>query len=77
MSEKAELEKEFAAYSDNDTARIDSMAELLPLMKMAANAHTDNIYAIEDYMKRAGMLSYDIMAFKSSLGIPEELDDVE
>ncbi|KAF3929009.1 hypothetical protein ABW20_dc0100148 [Dactylellina cionopaga] len=37
----------------------------------------DNIYAIEGYMKIAGMLSSDITAFKASLGIPEDMEDVE
>ncbi|KAJ6255815.1 hypothetical protein Dda_9425 [Drechslerella dactyloides] len=75
--EKSTLEKELASYADNDPAHIEYLNELIALMKTAANLYTDNIYAMEGFMKRAGMLSADIAAFKGSLGIPEELDDVE
>ncbi|KAF3920687.1 hypothetical protein ABW21_db0208380 [Orbilia brochopaga] len=76
-AEKAQLEKEITLYADNDPALMDYLKELVLLMKAAANVHTDNIYAIESFMKQAGMLSCDITAFKSSLGIPEEIEDIE
>ncbi|RVD83611.1 uncharacterized protein DFL_007992 [Arthrobotrys flagrans] len=76
--EKAELEKELALYADNDPAHIDRLRELLLLLKTAANEHTNNIYSIDSYLKgTAGMISSDIAAFKASLGIPEELEEVE
>ncbi|KAK6334205.1 hypothetical protein TWF696_002706 [Orbilia brochopaga] len=75
--EKSALEKELASYADNDPAQIEHMKELMLLMKTAANVHTDNIYVIEAFMKQAGMLSCDITAFKDSLGIPEEIEDIE
>ncbi|KAK6529947.1 hypothetical protein TWF281_009097 [Arthrobotrys megalospora] len=75
--EKAELEKELALYADNDPAQIDRLKELTLLLKTAANEHTDNIYGIESYLKGAGMVSCDIASFKGSLGIPEELEEIE
>lgn len=76
--EKAELEKELALYADNNPAHIDRLRELLLLLKTAANEHTSNICSIDSYLKgTAGMISSDIAAFKASLGIPEELEEVE
>ncbi|EGX50466.1 hypothetical protein AOL_s00076g16 [Orbilia oligospora ATCC 24927] len=75
--EKAELEKELALYAENDPVQIDRLKELLLLLKTAANEHTNNIYAIDSYLKSAGMVSCDITSFKTSLGIPEEIEEIE
>ncbi|KAK6497917.1 hypothetical protein TWF481_012313 [Arthrobotrys musiformis] len=75
--EKAELEKELALYADNDPAQIGRLKDLLLFLKMAANEHTNNIYAVESYLKGAGMVSCDIASFKTSLGLPEELEEID
>ncbi|KAK6334594.1 hypothetical protein TWF718_010051 [Orbilia javanica] len=75
--EKVELEKELALYADNDPAQIERLKQLLLLIKTAANEHTNNVYVIDSYLKGAGMVSSDIAAFKGSLGIPEELEELE
>ncbi|KAF3934051.1 hypothetical protein ABW19_dt0203581 [Dactylella cylindrospora] len=75
--EKAELELEIASYADNDPIQIDHIRELILLMKMAGNTHTDNIYNMEAYLKGLGMATEDLTRLKRSLGIPEELEDIE
>ncbi|EPS37568.1 hypothetical protein H072_8744 [Dactylellina haptotyla CBS 200.50] len=77
MVEKTKMESELALHADNNPVQIDHIKEVVQLMKAAGNIHADNIYAIEGYMKGAGMLSSDVASFKGSLGIPNDLEDIE
>ncbi|KAF3928818.1 hypothetical protein AA313_de0200641 [Arthrobotrys entomopaga] len=71
-SEKDAMEKELALYADNDPVQINLLRELILLMKTA-----ENMYMVESYMKELGLLSDDIQGLKCSLGIPDDLEDIE